>query len=89
MTRRVTDVSWRAGPGGLLSFEIEAGAFCHQMVRSIVGALVAAGEGRMRPSDVVALLRSGSRSGAPTLAPPHGLCLVAVRYPSALGGDWS
>lgn len=88
LTRRVTDARWTPLGDGLLRFEIEAGSFCHQMVRSLVGALVAAGGARLRPSDVAALLRSGSRAGAPTLAPPHGLCLVAVRYPDALGGTW-
>jgi tRNA pseudouridine38-40 synthase len=88
ITRRVAEASWTERGDGVLRFEIEAGSFCHQMVRSLVGAFVAAGEGRMRPSDVVTLLRSGSRAGAPTIAPPHGLCLVAVRYPDTLGGDW-
>lgn len=87
LTRRVVAAHWQALPG-VYRFEIEAKAFCHQMVRSIVGALVAAGEGRLRPSDVAALLRSGSRTGAPRLAPAAGLCLVAVRYPAELGGDW-
>jgi tRNA pseudouridine38-40 synthase len=89
ITRRVTDARWTVLGDDLLRFEIEAGSFCHRMVRSLVGALVAAGRGRLRPSDLVALLRSGSRDGAPTLAPPHGLCLVAVRYPEILGGTWS
>jgi tRNA pseudouridine38-40 synthase len=89
ITRRVTEAGWRELGDGVLRFEIEAGAFCHQMVRSLVGALVAAGEGRIRPSDVYALVRSGRRDGAPTLAPPQGLCLVAVAYPEALGGTWS
>ena len=87
LMRKVTDAHWRT-VGWRWSFDIEAKAFCHQMVRSIVGALVAVGEGRLRPSDVVALLRSGSRRGAPTLAPSEGLCLVAVRYPEELGGTW-
>ncbi|MDA8297895.1 MAG: tRNA pseudouridine(38-40) synthase TruA [Actinomycetota bacterium] len=87
LLRKVTDAHWRVD-GWRWSFDIEAKAFCHQMVRSIVGALVAVGEGRLRPSDVVALLRSGSRRGAPTLAPPAGLCLITVRYPDDLGGTW-
>lgn len=87
LLRKVTDAHWRV-EGWRWSFHIEAKAFCHQMVRSIVGALVAVGEGRLRPSDVVALLRSGSRRGAPTLAPPEGLCLITVRYPDDLGGSW-
>ena len=74
------------GGSTTLVFEIEAKAFCHQMVRSIVGTLVAVGAGRTRPSDLVARLRSGSRKGAPTLAPPGGLCLVEVGYAQELGG---
>jgi len=66
--------------GTLVSFEIEANAFCHQMVRSIVGTLVDVGRGRRRPADVVATLRAADRSGAAQPAPPHGLVLVAVRY---------
>ncbi|HUZ20131.1 MAG TPA: tRNA pseudouridine(38-40) synthase TruA [Acidimicrobiales bacterium] len=89
LTRRVLDARWKDAGEGVLRFEIEAKAFCHQMVRSAVGALVAAGTGRIRPSDVVALLRSGERTGAPQLAPPEGLCLVAVRYADELGGSWS
>jgi len=70
----------------LLVFEIEANAFCHQMVRSIVGVLVAIGRGAMRPSEVNERLRVPDRSGLPRPAPPSGLCLVAVGYPDELGG---
>ena len=59
------------------------------MVRSIVGMLVEIGKGRARPSDVVAMLRSGDRAGAPRPAPPAGLTLVGVGYPAELGGPWS
>jgi tRNA pseudouridine38-40 synthase len=84
--RRVIDARWSrlAGKEGLLRFEIEAQAFCHQMVRSLVAALVAAGEGRMTAAAILGLLRSGERSGTPAPAPPRGLCLVAVRYPPDL-----
>jgi tRNA pseudouridine38-40 synthase len=67
--------------GSLCAFEIEANAFCHQMVRSLVGTLVDVGRGRLRPSDVLAILRSADRQQATQPAPPHGLCLMAVRYP--------
>jgi tRNA pseudouridine38-40 synthase len=66
--------------GRLLRFEITATSFCHQMVRSVVGALVDVGRGRLKPSDVPRLLESGDRSGAKTIAPPHGLCLMSVGY---------
>ncbi len=79
--RRVLGAGWKAGPGPLLAFEIEAGSFCHQMVRSLVGALVEVGRGRMTVADLVAVLRSGDRSLAPSPAPAHGLCLLGVSYP--------
>lgn len=68
--------------GALLAFEIEANAFCHQMVRSLVGTLVDVGRGRKRASDMLWILRSADRQQASQPAPPHGLCLVAVRYGS-------
>jgi tRNA pseudouridine38-40 synthase len=69
-----------ARPGRLLRFDIEAGSFCHQMVRSLVGHLVGVGRGRGNVATTVALIRSGGRSPATVLAPPHGLCLTSVSY---------
>jgi tRNA pseudouridine38-40 synthase len=66
--------------GDLLAFEIEANAFCHQMVRSLVGTLVDVGRGRKRPSDMLAILRSADRALAAQPAPPQGLTLMVVRY---------
>ncbi len=66
--------------GRLYAFEIEANAFCHQMVRALVGTLVAVGRGRLRPADVPAILVSADRARAAQPAPPHGLTLMAVRY---------
>ncbi|MGA3146931.1 MAG: tRNA pseudouridine(38-40) synthase TruA [Acidimicrobiales bacterium] len=66
--------------GSLLAFEIEANAFCHQMVRSLVGTLVDVGRGKKRPSDMVWILRSADRRQASQPAPPQGLTLMAVRY---------
>lgn len=68
-------------PGRSLLFEIEANAFCHQMVRAIVGQCVAVGRGDRAASDVPAVLAARSRDAAAAIAPPHGLTLVAVRYP--------
>jgi tRNA pseudouridine38-40 synthase len=60
---------------------VQADAFCHSMVRSLVGALLAVGEGR-RPVDWPAsLLTAMSRSSEVSVAPPHGLTLVDVGYP--------
>ncbi len=68
--------------GRLLAFEIEANAFCHQMVRSLVGTLVDVGRGKKRASDIMWILRSADRQQASQPAPPHGLTLTAVRYGS-------
>ena len=65
---------------GLLRFEIRANAFCHQMVRSIVGLLVDVGRGRRRAGDVLGILRARDRALVGQLAPPHGLCLWEVGY---------
>jgi tRNA pseudouridine38-40 synthase len=69
------------GPGGVLTADVEADAFCHSMVRALVGALLAVGEGRRPPQWPAAVLRRGVRDPAVTVAPAHGLTLVEVRYP--------
>ncbi len=80
LTRRVIDARWDDLGDEVLRFQIEANAFCHQMVRSIVGTLVEVGLGRRSPGEMAAILRAGDRQQAGQLAPPHGLCLCAVRY---------
>ena len=65
---------------GLLRFEITANAFCHQMVRSIVGTMVAAGRRQVRAGDIRGILRAGDRAAAAPIAPPEGLCLWHVDY---------
>jgi tRNA pseudouridine38-40 synthase len=80
MVRRVLDASWSALGDGLVRFEVEASSFCHQMVRSVVGLMVAVGRGRRRAGEVAGVVRSRDRAAAPNLAPAHGLCLWEVRY---------
>jgi tRNA pseudouridine38-40 synthase len=89
IVRRVIDARFVDSEHGKLVFEIEANAFCHQMVRSIVGTLVAAGLGTRRPNEMMRLLAAGDRAGAIDPAPPAGLYLVAVRYPDELTGTWT
>jgi len=60
---------------------VVADAFCHSMVRSLVGALLAVGEGRRSPDWPAELLARTSRADEVSVAPPHGLTLVAVGYP--------
>lgn len=65
----------------LIVCAVQADAFCHSMVRSLVGALIAVGEGR-KPSAWPAEQLTGGGRAAAAVAPAHGLCLVEVRYPS-------
>lgn len=58
----------------------EADGFMYKMVRSLVGALVAVGEGKLTPAAVKELLRTGQRVTAVQTAPPQGLFLHRVLY---------
>ena len=81
LVRRVTGVRWHVlDPGDVLRFDIEGSAFCHQMVRSIVGFLVDVGWGRRQPDSTIDVLRARDRAAAARPAPPHGLVLWQVDY---------
>lgn len=67
--------------GALIEIEVLADAFCHSMVRSLVGALAAVGEGHRPPDWVAGLLSRDRRSDEITVAPAHGLTLVEIGYP--------
>ena len=66
--------------GPLVRIKARANAFIQQMVRSLVGTLVYVGEGRRSPDEVPGIVAARDRSAAGPVAPPHGLCLVAVEY---------
>ena len=66
--------------GEVLEVRARAGSFLHQMVRSLVGTLVAVGEGKMEPDTMPEVLEARSRGAAGPVAPPHGLTLVRVVY---------
>jgi tRNA pseudouridine38-40 synthase len=66
--------------GSLVVVGARANAFCHQMVRSLVGTLLAVGEGRLEPEAIDAILGARDRAAAGPVAPPHGLCLERVVY---------
>ena len=66
--------------GPLLRFEIRANAFCHQMVRSIVGTMVDVGSGKLHAGEVRGILLARDRRAAGQVAPPHGLTLWEVGY---------
>lgn len=84
MNRYVYSARWTRGEGpgmeGTVVFEIRANAFCHQMVRSLVGFLVDVGTGKRPPSDTRAVMVRGDRSHGSPVAPPQGLILWDVGY---------
>lgn len=74
----------RPGEGpdaGLVVATVRADAFCHSMVRSLVGASLAVGEHRRDPGWPARLLAAGVRDAAAAVVPPHGLTLEEVAYP--------
>ena len=77
--RTVREAVWRA-EGESLVFAIEANAFLYHMARSIVGALRMVGSGRWQAKMMEEVLASRDRARCGTLAPPHGLTLVEVKY---------
>ena len=80
LVRRVLDAEWCRVDGPLLRFTITATAFCHQMVRSIVGTLVDVGAGRLADDAVPGILAALDRGAAGRVAPPTGLTLWHVDY---------
>jgi tRNA pseudouridine38-40 synthase len=79
--RTLLRYSWERDAAGVLVATVIADAFCHSMVRSLVGAVVPVGEGRRQPGWARQVLEVGVRDSSVTVMPPHGLCLEEVGYP--------
>lgn len=80
--RTLLDLSWERTPTGVVEATVRADAFCHSMVRSLVGCLLAIGDGRREPVWAGEVLREGARNPAVAVARAHGLTLEEVAYPS-------
>lgn len=81
--RELQKFEWRRDHQGVLVANIQADAFCHNMVRNLVGVCVAVGRGRLRPEDAVVLRDQRVRTAAFAVLPPQGLTLSEVGYPDA------
>ena len=81
--RRVLSAAWERAADGLLTYSVSAVAFCHQMVRSMVALCVEVGRDRLDPGAVAGILEARDRGTARGAAPPHGLTLWEVGYPSS------
>jgi tRNA pseudouridine38-40 synthase len=80
--RTLLDLSWERRPDGVLEATVRADAFCHSMVRALVGCLLAVGEGRHPATWPAQVLAAASRSADFAVAPAHGLTLEEVGYPA-------
>jgi len=79
--RALLDLSWHREPDGVAVARVVADAFCHNMVRALVGALLSVGEGRRGPGWPAEVLAAGRRDPAVRVVGPHGLTLEEVGYP--------
>ncbi len=79
--RTLLDLSCRRDADGVLVATVRADAFCHNMVRSLMGCLVAVGEGRHAPDWAGEVLAVAARDPRVGVLPPHGLTLEEVGYP--------
>lgn len=79
--RQVQRLDWDRD-GDLITAYVSADAFCWSMVRSLVGALLAVGEGRREPDWIATLLNETHRSSNFAAAPARGLTLAGVDYPA-------
>jgi tRNA pseudouridine38-40 synthase len=80
--RTLLEYDWRRTADGTLIAHLRADAFCHSMVRALVGACAAVGTGRLEPEDVVTLREAGERTSAFPVLVARGLTLAEVGYPA-------
>jgi len=79
--RHLTHFAWTRDADGILTGSVIADAFCHSMVRSLVGSAVVVGRGRLSVKEVVELRNKGERTSAWTTMAAKGLTLISVEYP--------
>jgi tRNA pseudouridine38-40 synthase len=79
--RALRRLEWERDADGVAVGCVVADAFCHNMVRALVGALLPVGEGSRPPSWPAEVLAGAVRDPAVRVVPPRGLSLEEVRYP--------
>ena len=80
--RTLLEFDWRRNDDGVLIANVRADAFCHSMVRALVGACVSVGRGRLGVEDVASLRDAGERTSAFPVLAARGLTLMEVGYPA-------
>ena len=79
--RTLQEFSWDRDDDGVLVARVRADAFCHSMVRALVGACLAAGDGKLTSGRVAELREAAARTSEFIVVPAKGLTLVEVSYP--------
>lgn len=80
--RRMLSLEWIRDHKGLAKMRVSADAFCHSMVRTLVGLLLPVGEGRKPVTWPLEVVDNGVRDSGVRVMPAHGLVLDEVRYPA-------
>ncbi|MFI1013636.1 tRNA pseudouridine(38-40) synthase TruA [Streptomyces sp. NPDC020965] len=80
--RTLQRLSWERDAAGVITGTVRADAFCHNMVRSLVGALLFVGDGHRPVEWPAKVLAAGVRDSAVHVVRPHGLTLEEVGYPA-------
>jgi tRNA pseudouridine38-40 synthase len=79
--RTLRRMDWARTAPSLAYATVVADAFCHNMVRALVGAALRVGDGSRPPSWMPEVLAARARDPGVPVVPAHGLCLEEVRYP--------
>jgi tRNA pseudouridine38-40 synthase len=79
--RNLTTFEVSRDPGGLITIEIHADAFCHNMIRSLVGSIMAVADGRLSIQDLIQAQKSGKRANKFKTIDAKGLSLESIDYP--------
>ncbi|MFG2356588.1 tRNA pseudouridine(38-40) synthase TruA [Streptomyces sp. NPDC048521] len=80
--RTLQELTLARGADGVVTATVRADAFCHNMVRSLIGALLFVGDGHRGPEWPGKVLAAGVRDSAVHVVRPHGLTLEEVGYPA-------
>jgi tRNA pseudouridine38-40 synthase len=79
--RTLQEFEWGRDEDGVLVARVRADAFCHSMVRALVGACIAVGEARLDPRRPAQIREEAARGSEFAVAPARGLTLAEVGYP--------
>lgn len=80
--RTLEEFAWVEEPDGTLVGRIKADAFCHSMVRALVGGVISVASGRLSLPQFLALVEAKQRTSSLHVMPAHGLSLEEIIYPS-------